>query len=246
MPITPTTHADVTVKEQPGSPHWSNSEAGYRVRRLYTGLYSALFTFANTLTRGAQMADLGNAVRIYDWDVKHTGKGFGALEVTLHGLQQPNPRYAVTTGELQQSLYLHKRYNAGGAQELDNDDKLDIRYWEDEPDYTLKSAFRYRYKSGETWAERTLSTQAQEFAGKLLKGQDSFLLDAPIVTAVEQSFDEPTTTAAHVPETPPSGSNYPTGYIWMKMTDDKICNGAIWIRTRTWQALHVIDGDIYS
>jgi hypothetical protein len=238
---TPTPHGNTSIKEQPGSPAWSNSEAGYRVHRLYTGHYANLFAFANTLIRGALMSDLGNVVRIYDWSIRHTGKGWAALDVELHGLQQPNPRYTITRGELQQSLYLHKRYNTGPFA-LSESDKLDIRYWEDEPDYLLKKEFQYKLPNDST---RTLTDPAKDFARKLLKGQDSFLVDAPIVTEVLQSFDEPTTESAHKQETPPTAAHAPSGYVWFKLADDKASDGAIWTRTRQWQGVHTIDGDIY-
>lgn len=107
-----------------------------------------------------------------------------------------------------------------GAQALSEPDLVDIEMWRQEPEPTLKRAFKYQKDK----AIVTLSAKGQHFAKKLQRGGESYFFAYPVVSRVgitRQGLDSSTMMNKFYKAPPGFPKNkYPAGWFWVGIEDD--------------------------
>jgi hypothetical protein len=188
--------------------------------------------------------------------VKVTRKAGGLGRLTLRfewKLDTGTPPPAGQTQEVDwietdRDLLQHPRYQTGGAKPLTNDDVVQLKMWEDEPNWSIRKQFKYREDtSKKNDPQLTLSANAQDYAKKKLRGQDTYHVFSPVVkrtTKVSTPFQG--TELGKKLSSLPSGLVCPAGWVWMKMADRSIRSGAgKWERSEEWSGYTYIDPDLY-
>jgi len=85
-----------------------------------------------------------------------------------------------------------------------------------------------------------------ELYNKIKDGEDSYIIGAPVVTEEKRVATRPTAEPIYVLEAPPSDSNYPSGYMWIRTKFDADEDGVLFIQKKAWLGADHIDTDIYS
>lgn len=234
MPIT--AHGDLSIKEQPGSPEIRMTREGRIVTRVFQGTTADLAAFAPDY--GADM----DGYKVREWTLKtNVNGGLSTLTIHLDNLSTSDPEYEVEWVEVQKDLLTHPRYNSGGTKPLSDDDRTALEIWRNEPRWSLKKAFQY----DDNGTIRTLSSNAQDFAKKILAGTDSYVVYAPVVRKKSYSITRPPTGQCGTRQTPPALSGYPPGYQWIKTGDRRLYTGGRWERYEEWTGVDRVDNDIY-
>jgi hypothetical protein len=149
----------------------------------------------------------------------------------------------------QVDLLKHPRYrHPSGTKQLELEDLVNLQSWEAESDTALKKNFQYHKVEGLRTSEvATLSANAQDYATKKLRGQDSFRVYFPCVKRTTKISNPLAGEACGKKLTDlPSGLPRPTGYQWMKTADRSVRSGSgKWERREEWQGFLEIDADIY-
>jgi hypothetical protein len=93
-----------------------------------------------------------------------------------------------------------------------------------------------------------LSDNAQDYATKRLKGEESYRLYAPVVRQTSESIDPPTTNPCGIVETPPTDAHAPSGYVWQRSAQRLTRTGphGKYHLQIEWQGAERIDTDIYG
>ncbi|MCG3146884.1 MAG: hypothetical protein PCFJNLEI_00319 [Verrucomicrobiae bacterium] len=86
-----------------------------------------------------------------------------------------------------------------------------------------------------------------ELWGKIKAGTDSYVVGVPIIEETKHLNSDPGSGQISILEAPPAASNYPSGYIWVRVCDDAAQEGdyPIWTRSRKWAGFDHVDPDIY-
>jgi hypothetical protein len=198
--------------------------------------------------------DEATGLMITNVKVTRRSGGLGKLSLRLEWkLNTGTPPPAGQTQELDwvetdKDLLQNPRYQTGGAKYLDDDAVVALKCWEDEPNWKLKKAFKYREDTSKPNAEqKTLSAPAQDYAKKRLRGQDTYRVYLPVVKRTTKistpiSGDQCGKKLSNLP----SGLPCPTGYYWIKTADRSIrSGGGKWERSEEWSGYTYIDGDLY-
>jgi hypothetical protein len=92
-----------------------------------------------------------------------------------------------------------------------------------------------------------LSTQAQDYAGKRLKGIESYRLWAPVARQTIETTTLPDVNSCGVIENPPSELGAPSGYSYQRSAQRATKTGRYgkWQQQQEWQGAESIDTDLY-
>lgn len=170
------------------------------------------------------------------------------------GTTDPQPTFTRRWEKLEKPLLTHPRYQTGGAKALTNEDLAKIDAWKVEPDQSLKKAFKFKR---EGFATITLSSNAQDAAGKILKGEETWRYPYPVVSMVSLVKTRPlaTTVVGKRYSAPPG---FPSGTFpvygargnrltWIGEEDDAHRQGRSgdWTHTLSFIGVEVVDADLY-
>lgn len=198
--------------------------------------------------------DESTGLMITNVKVTRRAGGLGKLTLRLEWkLDTGKPPPAGQTQELDWvetdvDLLKNPRYQPGGAKYLDDDAVVALKCWEDEPNWKLKKAFKYREDTSKPNAEqKTLTAPAQDYAKKKLRGQDSYRVYLPVVKRTTKiSTPISGNQCGRKLSELPAGLPCPAGYQWMKSADRSIRSGSgKWERSEEWQSAFTWDDDLY-
>jgi hypothetical protein len=236
MPTTPKWQGSAAIQEDPNSPQWTNDQNGQQCQRIFGGRYASLL--ATQPLRGASMA--GFAGVFVDSVVVKNGPGNkGNMTVILKpsitpGIDSDQPTEEMEWSEIQKKLELHPRYQATGAKPLTDPDLDKIEEWKSETT-----------SDGRNKAYLKLSANAKEFVTKLRRGEDSFIVFAPVARATYKSKAQPVSTNCGFISSPPPDLTI-EGYTYLKTADRMIRQSGNWEHVLEWTGGTNIDTDIYS
>jgi hypothetical protein len=227
-----TWRGSIAIQEDPNSPQIQIDVNGWKRVRIYNGQYSILNAAAPP--RGALTAD--GMVDVVD--LKRAPGGRGILTVTygpysFAGLDAPGGLQEIEWVEVQKKLEQHPRYQIGGPAALTASDLDKIEDWR-----TTTSATERASKFS------ALSFNAQDFAAKVNRGQDSWVIYAPVARQTLRSQSEPTAGGCGVIQSPPPLIAI-TGYQYLKTADRVSGQGTHWEQTREWTGADSWDSEIY-
>ena len=142
-------------------------------------------------------------------------------------------------------LRLHPRYQTGGASALTTEDLVNLRLWEEEPNPTLRSAFKCQNPA--TGAEITLSANAQHLATRWLRGFTHYIVPSPVARQSSLTRATPNTTQCGKRIASKPFTACPDGYVWLGTADRAMRNArrGKWRRDREYTGADVWDTDIY-
>ena len=244
------------ITESPDSPKWDFQINIISCVRTFYGPYATCL--AKKPSYNQKMADLGADSGLYVTNVKVNKQkgGKGEMIVTLESLLiissgetgQP-PKYEREWSQVDRKLEAHPRYTLGGLCVLSTQDLVQIGKWEDEKNGDLRAVGKFTDIGG----TQTLSANAQDFAYRRLKGQDSYSQWVPILRKTKLWLGAPPATKCGIRLTRsllPTDVQFiaPDGYIWMKTADRSNQTG---IHGRTeraeeWTGFDKVDADIYA
>lgn len=239
------------IQEQPGSPRRVKSAAGIQITRVFRGPYEALVA-----AEPAIGATLEGTAGVFVDSVETVPDAAGPLgpgtmtivastpDPDSDGQSPEAPIYEVDWTQLEKPLEQHPRYQSTGDKPLNEQDLVDIENWKNETDRTLRSQGKYRSADGN---EVTLSLNAKDLAFKILRGQSSYIVAAPVVRVTSRTYAKPLTSATGTKGHPPAAAGYPPGYEWVKTADRAMRQGSrgTWERIEEWTGADTWDGDIY-
>lgn len=230
------------MKESPDSPEYSQTKDGIVHTRTFHGSFTTLVANApqrfQTMT-GSPSSILVDTVRI----TKGKG-GTATMVVTLVSAPTSSPEdgsfpvTGVSTVEVewvqtQKRLETHPRYLTGGAKHLTDADLDAIEDWKT----ASNSADRATKYSA-------LSDNAKEFAGKLKRGTDSYVVYSPVIRITTPSRTRPETGKCGFKSNPRYGLEI-EGYEFLKTADRATKQGRTWIEVEEWTGAVKVDTDLY-
>jgi hypothetical protein len=202
------------IKEQPGSPDYTENAAGEKYVRTFRGPYQTLF---NTRPRkgGTMIGYAGFYVDEVNCHPDASGKsGPGTLVVTLinDSFDSESPTVEIEWVEVRQPAEQAPIFAAGGAKQLTDVDLDKIAEW----------------KAADTSVKRTsiyggMSANAKYFTNKLRRGQDTYVVYAPVHRSTTRSFRAPGSSKCGKKVGTPTGA--PAGYEWLQTADRAVRQG---------------------
>ncbi|BET67212.1 hypothetical protein ASA1KI_21300 [Opitutales bacterium ASA1] len=243
------------IHEDPRSPRREKSAQGLRVVRTFNGPFTSLV--ASEPTVGQEMEGYEGVpvltVQTEPLDAGPSGPGRMVIVAGndeagggggVIGSEDIAPTYEVEWTQLEKPLEQHPRYVSGGANALTDADLVDLDLWKQETTRALRIAFKYTSADG---TEVTLSSNAQHLAAKVLRGQTSYFVPAPVARETTRSYTKPSTSTMGKRVSPPLGIGAPSGYEYVNSADRAIRQGrsGTWERVREWLGAEEWDHDIY-
>lgn len=186
---------------------------------------------------------------------KAKAPGFGEITVYLSKADEADgegaePLQEVYWLQVERDLIQHPRYQSGGAKALSTANQQQIALWMEQTNPTKKQSFIWEEKNaqGAVVNYGTLSAAAQDFAGKILKGIDSYLEFTPVATSITFSRTKPSTTRTCGKRVSKPFSACPDGYVWLRTEDRHGRTGrhGKWQRTQSWTGALAWDTDLYE
>lgn len=237
---------DNNTRESFDSRLFENSKDGPRWTMVFQGPYDTLI--ANAPSRMSPVK--GMPANFYVDTVRvERGKGTaGKMTLTLtpapieDPFQSNNEVLEVEFVEIQKKLETHPMFNAvtstsshpnAGKYELTKDDRDKIEEW----------------KNASTASERdtaytALHDNAQQFADRIMKGMDSYIVFAPLCRQTVKLTSKPTNTRCGFQDYPPS-EVIVSGYSYLQ-TADRSTRDRNWSRVKEWTGADEIDTEIYA
>lgn len=193
------------ITEAPDSPDWEFGNDKDTCTRVFVGPYAACLR--DRPTYGASMADLPPELRrlyfVRRVRLRRAPGQKGILTVTAEyehmsgsragDKKESEPQDEIEWTQIERPLEQHPLYQEAdntvtpprpaGARALSADDLNALAMWEREEDYKLRKDFKFKNPDGE---ELTLSANAQHLARKKLRGQDTYLVFAPVFRRTTQ------------------------------------------------------------
>ena len=239
------------VKEDPESPEYTfrGTEAICVVK--FVGEHADLLS--NRPAIGAKVNGVEGAFEVDMVKIKKARSGKGLMVVTLHNpsYNPPNttassePKYEVDWPKVQRDLLTHDRYSSSGAKALTFEDLVYIESWKNEQNPTFRAAFQFSPPSGSVL---TLSANAQDYATKYLRGQDSYNAYTPVVreTSLTRINDQAQKCGSIA--SPPAKAKAPSGYTFVKTAHRVTRSGTRgkWEKSVEWTGAEYVDPDIYA
>ncbi len=220
------------IHEQPGSPRVVNTAQGNKTTRIYRGPFSALLNAQPNL---GQTID-GSVGMVESVEIVPDGAGMDGPGTMTIVLANDQATYEIEASTLEKPLEKHPLYRPGGDKELSDDDLDKIAAW------------RTANNSAERKALFTaLTTNAKHFVNKLRRGQESYIVPAPIARRTTRSFQQPSPEQTGKRGTPGNFPGLPGGYVWLKTADRAVLQGirGSWERIEEWTGADEWDTDIY-
>lgn len=232
-----------TMQEDPGSPHLVTSANGRSMTRRFTGKYSDLMSAQPD--PGMGMDGVPGDLEVAKVEVikgkATTGKMIVHLVSQADGFATspgtPPSIYEIDSGQLEKPLSSHKLYATGGTYALLPADLDAVEEWRNKTSAADRAT-----------AFAALSANAKNLATKIQRGQESYLVPAPIARKTSPSWKPANPGATGKTGTPTGfGSALPSGYKWLKVTDraTRTGNSGRWERVEEWQAADDWDVQIY-
>jgi hypothetical protein len=265
---TPVWVGSTAITECPDSPQWGSDANRVWVTRHYEGPIDACV--ANQPVQGQGWQDIPPLILVTKVSITPKPGGIGHIEVYGETQAPANATatYEIEWVEVDRPLLMNPRYAVGGdgAKALTAQDVAMIQKWEEEDNFVLKNAFQYKVPqdnnnpgtgdaaptssttvNGVIFNIYTLSTNAQDYAGKRLKGIESYRLWAPVARQTIETFDLPTANPCGVIEAPPGAIGAPTGYTYQRSAQRATKTGrwGKWQQQQEWQGADTIDTDLY-
>jgi len=266
---TPVWVGSTAITECPDSPQISYDANRFMVTRHYEGPWDAIIS--NQPVNGQSWQDMPTAVLITKTSLTPKPGGIGHLEVygeTPGTGNSGTPTYEIEWVEVDRPLIMNPIFAVGGsgAYALTAQDVAMIGKWEEEDNFVLKNAFQYKVPqdnnnpgtgsaaptstttvNGVTFNVYTLSTNAQFYAGKRLKGIESYRLWAPVARQTIETYTLPGSNPCGVIEAPPDAIGAPTGYTYQRSAQRATKTGRYgkWQQQQEWQGADTIDTDLY-
>lgn len=219
------------IHEQPGSPRVTNTGSGNKTTRVYRGPFSALIEAQPAV--GQTVA--GSIGKVESVEIVPDGAGRAGPGTMTIVLADDQETFEIEASTLEKPLEKHPLFTTG-AKALSEDDLDKIAAWK----ATNSAAER-------TTAFAALSANAKYFVGKLRRGQESYIVPAPIARKTSRSFEKPVTSATGKRGAPAGFPGLPAGYVWLKTADRAVKQGprASWERVEEWTGADEWDADIY-
>jgi hypothetical protein len=220
------------IVEQPGSPKVINSGSGNRTIRTYRGPFSAL----DSAQPGVGQTVDGSIGKVETVEIQPDGAGTDGPGTMIVTLADDQVTFEVDGATLEKPLERHPLYNAGGDKALTDADLDKIATWKNASNAAERAT-----------AYAALSDNAKHFVSKLRRGQESYLVPAPVARKTTRSYVKPTTATIGKRGAPGGFPDIPEGYEWLKTNDKGIKQGAraSWERVEEWTAADTWDHDIY-
>jgi hypothetical protein len=245
------------ITEAPDSPKWDFQLEDTICVRVFYGPYATCL--AKKPLNNQKMNDVG--MYVVNVKVNKQAGGKGEMIVTLGqyagfttGLTAGVPAkverdYIATDRKLEaHPRYAYNETGAVGAKELSMLDLVQLKKWEDESNSALRAAFKFT-----DGTEKTLSENAQDFARKKLKGQDSYTVYVPVLRRTSTwNVAPPGETCGKRIEASALPADIkalaPAGYAWLKTADRSPQSGRSgrYERFEEWTGFDSIDADIYT
>jgi hypothetical protein len=256
---TPLWIGDPSTRLDPKCPIFETSKDGPRWTMIYNGQYSQLI--ANYPARLSNVNGVSADLYVDTVRVEQAPGNRGIMTITL--TPAPIADYTMSDNEVdevefvevQKPLIQHPiflpasedstnpnagKYELSTATNSNNtNDYFDIQAWENEPNPVNKTNFQYQGASGLV----TLSSNAQQYAMRIMKGQDSYVLYTPVCRQTVKGVSQPQNSMCGTIGDPPDDINI-NGYQYLQ-TADRASRDAIWTRTKEWTGADYIDDEIY-
>ncbi len=228
----PVTKGRNGVIEGPNSPQFEDSSTGYRMVRVFSGPWAAVN--AAKPERLATMTGSGT----FQVDIVQINRAPGdQAEMTVTLVEAAVPYnaeiYEIEWLELPQKLESHPRYSIGGVKELTNAMLDALEEWRSLSGATTRAS---KFSS--------LAPNAQDFAQKVMRGTDSYVLYSPVGRITNRSRLKPATGRCGTKNVPPSDITVP-GYVYLKTADRATRHEGWWERVQEWTGALSVDEDLY-
>lgn len=234
------------VVQTVGAPQWSFTGSRVEVTLRYVGPY--LTVLASRPSPGQSLAGFDSNFVIDKVEIDRAEGGRGLMTLTMVNespeytgfAAPPDPTYEIEWVQLEKKLSAHRRYTTSGAV-LTSADWSEIAEWESATTASAKDT-----------AYAALSTSGLDYANKIRKGIESFIIFSPVARKTSYSYSPPTTTAAGLIQTPTGfpglPTKTPTDWVWLKTADRAMRTGrnSRWDRTEEWTGADSWDTDLYT
>ena len=218
----------------PDSPEIKVTKDGTETTLIYTGPTAAVIAAIPP-----RLASIGTYLGFVDTvTTKQLPGGRSSMTVVLTPspwtLSNDTPTIEIEWVEIQKKLETHPRYQTGGESELDNADLDQLDRWRNASSSTQRAA---------EYATIAASyPELKNLVDKLRRGQDSYMVYAPVVRKITSNTSEPTTNQCGLRTTPAATI---TGYEFLQTADRATRKNGRWERTEEWTGAEVWDSDIY-
>ncbi len=226
------------IQEDPRSPRYETTASGLRITRVYRGPFSSLLAAAPAPAQ--EMADFPNA-RVESVSIAPDAAGMsgpGTMTIVASDDSQ-NVTLEVDWTQLERDIRVAPYYSL-----LTTSTMANLARWEQEDDPDLRGNFQFKKPDGTIG---TLNGIVAGLANKLLRGQQSYIVPAPVARRTTRSYTKPITTTMGKIENPPVEIGAPAGYVWLKTADRAIRQGrnGKWERIEEWTGADWWDTEIY-
>lgn len=246
------------------SPAWDISGDGTTVTRTFQARYQVCLD--KRPGRGQTMSGFGNLIVDRVRIQKNPGDK-GEMTVTMISPEGPEgsfdqfePQHEIEWVQLEKDLRQHPRY-VDGSNALSDEDLNNLDAWENEKDWILRREFKFRSRKTEDTdvgeedpvdEQKTeiveLSDNAKDLARKLLRGQETYWVYAPVLRRTRESSQTPATSTSGKIVSPSGFPSVPQNYEWLQTADRGTRSGRQrrWERTEELTGADKWDPDIYS
>ncbi len=235
---TPRRQGSSAVVEQPHSPELLLDKSGVRFIQTYNGTFVDLVAASPTRRSSRTITGVGWTLKVDTVAItKGPGDNSQMVVTSVYNPEEdvdfpsPEGQQEIEWVEVQKKLETHPRYRAGGASALiltgTNNDLDKIEQW----------------KNASTADERdrlynALRTNAKEFADKLRRGEDSYVIFYPVARQMERTSAVPSASPCGVLEGPPLAIQI-SGYEYLKTADRIIRQSGHYEHTQEWTGAEV-------
>lgn len=237
----------ILTYKKPGFPKKSLGKSGYQTTIEYIGPTATLEPALPAI--GAAWGDYTGIVETRDIEPIEGSAGYSDLRIVVSyefsGTETTFGEARETTFEIDWAVTMrplseHPKFTTGGTYALDKQDLIDLGYWQEEQNATLKAEFKYNELAATGSGDiAELSSAAKMAAAGILLGQEYWEDYAPVARKNTTYVNgPPTTSTAGLKDTPTGFPNLPTGYEWRKSADRSMRAGGQnrWERTEEWTA----------
>jgi len=243
----------IITYKKPGFPKKSLGQKNYSTSIEYVGPTATLEAAMPAI--GATWGDYTGYVQSRDIEPIEGTAGYSDLKIvvayefsgsdTTFG-EAKEITYEIEWAPQAKSLLEHPQFRMGGAgaNVLSKQDVIDIGFWENEQDATLKEAYQYNELAATgSGAVAELTASGKLYCAGLMLGQDYWDDFAPVARKNTTYVNgPPTSSTAGKKDTPSGFPNLPTGYEWRKSADRSVRAGGQnrWERTEEWTGAKTI------
>lgn len=236
----------ILTYKKPGFPKTTDTANGLVTRIEYVGPTATLEG-----ARPAYGAAWGDYLGTVSSTDLHPAEVAGTVTLSVDVQESPNlsdsttgtakeVTYEIEWVPVSRSMFEHKQFRlgGGGANALIKQDIIDIEFWKNEIDPTLKSDFKYDGGRADGVPDETeLTANAKLYATGILTGVEEYDDFAPIARKTTAFVGgPPATSSAGTKQTLTTFPGLPTGYEWLKTADRAIRAGGQrrWEKVEEW------------